>query len=53
MAQNEWILGEPAATQSVYEWILGEPHVLIDNTEEGPEPSPIIYDYSVAIGGAA
>lgn len=27
MAQNEWILGQPAATHSVYEWALGLPSV--------------------------
>ncbi len=36
MAQYEWILGQPAETQTVYEWMLGEPEVNYDNTAAPP-----------------
>lgn len=29
---NEWIQGQPEATQTVYEWVLGSPYILYDNT---------------------
>lgn len=37
MAKEEWVLGEPENTQTIYEWVLGEPAVSIDGTvvEEG------------------
>lgn len=27
MAKEEWILGQPVETQTVYEWVLGTPHI--------------------------
>jgi len=44
MAQYEWILGEPAATQEVYEWVLGDPTVTIDNTVQPLEVNVLVTD---------
>ena len=32
---EEWILGQPVVTQTVYEWILGLPHVVIEGEAGG------------------
>jgi hypothetical protein len=36
MAKEEWVLGEPENTQTVYEWVLGEPAVSLDATGAPP-----------------
>ena len=40
MAKQEWILGQPENTQTVYEWSLGMPVVSVDGTVGGAVNAP-------------
>ena len=34
---NEWSLGQPVESQTVFEWVLGQPFVWVDNTAVGEQ----------------